>query len=288
MDGLLVKGIGGFYYVLTDGGIVESKARGVFREENIVPMIGDKVRIRISDEDGTGYIKEIYPRETQLTRPAVSNVTQAIIVMSIKDPKLNPWLLDRFIMMSEYEGLKTVICINKSDLEDASEVIDAYRLAGYDVIETSALEKDGIDDLKEVLEGEISVFTGPSGVGKSSLLNLISKEFELEVGGVSEKSRRGKHTTRHVELLILNDHSFVVDTPGFSSIDVSFIEDESTVRHYFKEIDKYGAECRFLSCLHKNEPGCNVKAKVEEGVISPLRYKNYIKFLDEIKNIRRY
>ncbi len=289
-EGVITKGIGGFYYVMTEDGMIESHARGVFRDDNITPVIGDKVRLRVDREEGKGYIEEIFPRTSQLVRPSVANVTQTIVVMSIKKPKINTWLLDRFIMMSEHENLKTVICINKSDLdlEEAKEVINAYELAGYDVIKTSVKENKGIDELRDKLYGEISVLAGPSGVGKSSLLNLISEEFRLEVGGVSKKTERGKHTTRHVELLMIDENSYVLDTPGFSSLNLNFLKDERIVRDYFKEISEYGSGCKFLSCMHKNEPDCNVKAKVEEGKISRLRYENYLKFLEEVKNIKRY
>lgn len=289
-EGVITKGIGGFYYVMTEDGMVESHARGVFRDNKLTPVIGDRVRLRVDREDGKGYIEELLPRTSQLVRPAVANVTQTIVVMSIKEPKINTWLLDRFVMMSEHENLKTVICINKSDLnlEEAKEVIEAYELAGYDVIKSSAKEEFGLDELREKLKGEISVFAGPSGVGKSSLLNLISDRFNLEVGGVSKKTQRGKHTTRHVELLMLDEDSYVLDTPGFSSLNLNFLKDETMVRHYFKEIDKYGEDCKFLSCMHKNEPNCNVKDKLAEGKISKLRYENYLKFLEEVKNIKRY
>ncbi len=290
LDGIITKGIGGFYYIATDKGIIESRARGVFREEKLTPLIGDKVKIRVSQEDNTGYIEEILPRTSQLIRPSVANVTHVVIVMSIKNPDLNTWLLDRFIMMVESENLKTTICINKADLDPkkAKEISDIYKLAGYNVILTNALTGDGLKQVEEELINEISVFAGPSGAGKSSILNWVGRDFNLEVGDLSKKTGRGKHTTRHVELLMLDKNSYVLDTPGFSSLNLSFLEDEREIRKYFKEINKYGKECKFLSCLHLNEPKCNVKLKVEEGKISKDRYKNYLKFLEEVKNTRRY
>lgn len=290
MDGIIVKGIGGFYYVKTGEGLIETRARGLFREENITPLIGDKVRIRISDEDNSGYIEEIYERKSQLIRPPVANITQAIIVMSVKKPDINTWLLDKFLIMAEHQKLDIIICFNKLDLSE-KEVLtlqETYNLAGYKVIITSSKQGTGIDELKEALKGHVTVFAGPSGVGKSSLLNMLNDEFNRETGEISSKSKRGKHTTRSVELLQLGEDTFVLDTPGFSSLDISFIEDASQIREYFREINKYGANCRFLSCLHDKEPDCAVKENVEKGLIHPDRYNNYLLILEEIKNIRRY
>ncbi|OZV12860.1 ribosome small subunit-dependent GTPase A [Tissierella sp. P1] len=290
VNGIIIKGIGGFYYVKTESGIVECRARGIFREEKLTPLVGDKVKIRISSEDNTGYIEEIYPRTSQLLRPPVANITQAIIVMSIKKPDVNTWLLDRFLIMAEHEKLEIMICINKSDLmpEKALELKTIYENIGYRVINTSVLTGIGIDELKIALDNNISVFAGPSGAGKSSLLNAVNRNFKLETGDVSTKTKRGKHTTRHVELLELHDNAFVLDSPGFSSLNIDFIEEEIQLKNYFKEIYKYGENCRFISCLHGNEPDCEVKKQVEEGNIAKERYENYLLFLEEIKNIRRY
>lgn len=290
IDGIIVKGIGGFYYVKTEDRVIECRARGIFREEKITPLIGDRVKVRISSEDNSGYVEEIYERRSQLTRPPVANITQAIIVMSIKEPDINTWLLDRFLMMAEYEDLEIVICLNKVDLDPigAEELRKIYELAGYKVLKTSILSGEGIDDLKDLLNNNISVFAGPSGAGKSSLLNSISPGFNLETGDVSNKTKRGKHTTRHVELLEISKNTYVLDSPGFSSLNVDFIQENNQIKDYFKEISKYGEACRFKSCLHDNEPNCEVKNQVEEGNISKERYENYILFLKEIKNIRRY
>lgn len=290
IDGIIIKGIGGFYYVKTVDGIVECRARGIFREENITPLIGDKVRIRISNEDNSGYVEEIYPRSSQLLRPSVANITQAIIVMSIKKPDINTWLLDRFLIMAEHEKLEIIICLNKVDLavEKALELKNVYEIAKYKVINTSTKTGIGIEELKNSLNNNISVFAGPSGAGKSSLLNAISPNFKLETGDVSSKTKRGKHTTRHVELLDLHENTFVLDSPGFSSLNVEFIEEDIELRDYFREIKRYGEKCRFISCLHSNEPDCAVKEQVEKGNISKERYVNYLLFLEEIKNIKRY
>ena len=290
LEGIIIKGIGGFYYVKTSKGIIESRAKGGFREKNEKPLVGDLVRIKISDEDNSGYVVEILKRKSELIRPAVANVSQVIIVASIKDPDINPWLVDKFIMMAENERLNIVICLNKFDLDEekTNKYYDIYSKAGYNVIKTSALEKKNIDDLKKCLENNISVFAGPSGAGKSSLLNTINKSFNLETSDVSRKTKRGKHTTRHAELLDIGENTFVLDTPGFSALNLNFINEETEIREYFREIKKYGQNCKFISCLHNKEPNCGVKTAVEEGYISKERYDNYLLLLEEYKSTRRY
>lgn len=290
LEGMIIKGIGGFYYIKTVEGIIESRARGVFREDNITPLVGDIVKVKISEDDGTGYIISINERKTQLLRPPVANISQAIIVMSIKNPNLNTWLLDKFLLMADYEGLDIVICINKYDLDKGlSELTgEIYKKAGYNVLLTSSKLDIGIDKLKEYLYGNISVFAGPSGVGKSSLLNKVDHRLNLETASISKKTKRGKHTTRHTELLELSNNSYILDSPGFSSLSLDFIDDISDVKENFKEINKHGHECRFLTCLHDKEPNCAVKEMVIEGIIDEGRYKNYLLLLNEVRNIRRY
>jgi ribosome biogenesis GTPase len=291
LEGTIIKGIGGFYYVETEKGVYECKARGLFRKDNTTPLIGDRVLIRISEEDNTGYIEEIKERSSQLTRPPVANVTQAIIVMSIKNPDINFWLLDRFLVMAEYEKLDIKICLNKIDLageQEVNQIYNIYDKAGYHIIKTSTKTKEGIGLLKEALKGNITVFAGPSGVGKSSLLNKVDPSLELKTGEISEKTARGRHTTRHVELIDLGGESYVLDTPGFSSLNLDFIESEVELSRYFKDINKYSEKCKFIGCLHHKEPDCEVKKQVEVENIDRTRYKNYVSFLEEIRNIRRY
>lgn len=290
IQGVITKGVGGFYYVRTSDEIIECRARGNFREEKITPLVGDNVIIRISKEDNTGYIDEICKRKTELSRPAVANITQAIIVMSIEEPNINLWLLDRFIIMAEKEKLNIIICINKVDLnqEKSLEIKKIYDNIGYKVLTTSIKDDKSIKELDESLKDNISVFAGPSGVGKSSLLNVINPKYKLETGEISSKSQTGKHTTRHTELLYLKENTYVLDSPGFSSLDISFIEDERNLKDYFIEIDHHGQKCKFQNCLHSNEPGCEVKRQVEIGNISRERHKNYLSFLQEIVKNRRY
>lgn len=291
IEGIITKGIGGFYYVKTKDKLYETRARGLFREEKITPLVGDKVLIRIN-EDGSGYVEEIKPRKTKLLRPPVANVDQVIIVMSLKSPSINLWLLDRFLVMAEFEGIENiVIALSKVDLvenEEVKKIKEIYELAKYKFIEISNLENIGIDQIKNVLNNHITVFAGPSGVGKSTLLNSIDKSLELETGSVSQKTERGKHTTRHVELIELDEDTFVLDTPGFSSLDIDFIDEAVELSHYFKEFIDEDRPCKFSGCLHLTEPGCSVKERVDEGIISTSRYENYKKILDEVKNIRRY
>lgn len=289
-DGIIVKGIGGFYYIKTESGIVQSKARGNFREENIIPRVGDRVRIRISAEDSGGYIEEIYPRSSELFRPPVANVSQSLVVMSVKSPNINTWLLDKFIIHAEHQNISVIVCFNKADLdiELARKLEKVYKDIGYKSVILSTIDNIGMEDLKKHLKNNISVLAGPSGVGKSTIINKLNPSLNLATGELSKKTQRGKHTTRHVELLELFKDSYILDTPGFSSLNLDFIEEESQVRYYFKEIDKYGKDCKFLSCLHHKEPGCIVKEKVAEGIIYQERYDNYLTIMDEVKNNRRY
>lgn len=290
IEGIITKGIGGFYYVDTTEGIIQCRARGVFRENNIIPLVGDKVGITISTEDGNGYVQEIHPRNSQLLRPPVANVSQGIFVVSIKNPSINTWLLDKMILMAEQQDLEIIVCINKYDLdpEKSEEIRNIYEKAGFNTVLTSTKTGYGIEELKGFLAGHISVIAGPSGAGKSSIINLLNPLFNMETGNVSRKTARGKHTTRHVELLNLDKNSYVLDTPGFSSLNLDFIEEECDLRYYFRDINKFTGDCKFQSCLHESEPGCRVKEAVLSGEIGKTRYDNYLLILDEIKNRRRY
>lgn len=291
-NGKIIKGIGGFYYVDCEGTIFECKARGIFRKKKIIPMVGDNVFFSALDEiKKLGVIDEILERKTELFRPSVANVNQAIVVFSVMKPNLNYCLLDHFLVLAENEDLEIVICLNKIDLlnrEEYEKIVDIYKHTGYKIILSSAMNETGVDDLKNVLHDKTTVFAGPSGVGKSSLLNRIAPDFRLKTGKISRKTSRGKHTTRHVELLKVNLTGWVVDTPGFSALSLEFINDEQKLAYHFPEFLVHIPKCRFVSCVHENEPDCAVKNAVKEGGIHFQRYKNYIRMLEEIRENRRY
>lgn len=291
INGKIIKGIGGFYYVDTEKGLYECRARGIFRKNKITPLVGDRVSISVVDEENKkGVVEEIEKRDTELVRPPIANVDKALIVFAIKNPAPNLSLLDRFIVLAEKENLEIVIVFTKVDLDADGELLEElksiYEVSGYKVIPVSNKLKLNIDKIKEELKENTVVFAGPSGVGKSSLLNEVDKNFELKTGEVSDKIKRGKHTTRHAELLKLECGGMVADTPGFSSLTLDDI-DESELKEYFIEFDKHD-DCRFGSrCIHENEPSCAVKEAVENGDISKKRYESYIQLLNEIRSGKR-
>jgi len=285
MQGTIVKGIGGFYYIKTENEVIECKARGKFRHAELTPMVGDYVEIEVKDNKGV--INKILPRKTELIRPAVANVTQAIVVFAIKNPDINVELLNKFLMLCEYNKLKVVVCFNKLDLaadEDEKEAIEMVKSAGYEVMFLKAKEGYGLEALKEKLNDNVSVFCGPSGVGKSTILNNIMGREVMQTGDISEKLKRGKHTTRHSELVEVGN-GYVVDTPGFSSLDINFIT-KNDLQYCFPEFDKYIGSCKFTGCLHYKEPKCAVKEAVEENEVNENRYNLYIKALEETNDGR--
>lgn len=288
MQGKIIKGIAGFYYVhVVHSGIYECKAKGVFRNKKIKPLVGDNVEIEILDEGNRiGNIINIYDRENELIRPAVSNISQALVVFAIANPMPNLNLLDRLLVMMERNEIDTIICFNKIDLVDEEEILklrDIYVKAGYHVMFTSTKENMGIEEVLRVIDGKTTAFAGPSGVGKSSLLNALIPEANSQTGEISEKIKRGKHTTRHTEIFNVSDDTYLMDTPGFSSLYVNDFEKEE-LKNYFREFIEYNNGCRFTGCVHVNEPDCLVKEAVENGGINRSRYDNYILMYEEIKN----
>jgi ribosome biogenesis GTPase len=286
MEGKIVKGIAGFYYVFCKNGKqYECKAKGGFRKDGKKPLVGDNVSIHIlDDEKGLGNIEEILPRKNALIRPAVANVDQAMVVFAMASPMPNLNLLDRFLVMMECQQVDTVICFSKQDIvsaEDEQKIREIYRSCGKRVICFSNTEETGIGEIADCLKGATTVLAGPSGVGKSSLVNRIYPEAALETGEISEKIGRGKHTTRHSELFHIGVESFLFDTPGFSSLKLPEIPKEELCR-YFTEFTPYEEECRFLGCSHIHEPGCAVKEELEKGVISRVRYRNYVQMYEEL------
>lgn len=277
-EGIIIKGIGGFYYIKTETGeILECKARGVFRKKRITPMVGDRVEVE------NGSIIDIKQRDNFMIRPPVANIDLLLIVVAAASPDPNLFLIDKLLVYAENLKIDACICINKTDLKDDSELLDIYKKAGYKVISVSAEEEKNIDELKELLKGRVTAFCGLSGVGKSSLLNLVS-QMDMETGILSEKIMRGKHTTRHVELTELDGGGYVFDTPGFSSIELTDITDmeAENLTECFPEFPM--DECRFKTCVHINEPDCRVKELVESGEISQSRYENYSQMYEILKN----
>lgn len=291
--GTIIKALSGYYYVMPDGegpdGIVQCRARGVFKKKGISPLVGDRVEFRRT-EHGEGTVDAVLPRKSELIRPPVANVDTAVLVFSITNPDLNYHLLDKFLVHTEHAGLDNIICLSKADLsadtQKANECVERYERIGYRVIVTSAMGHIGTDQLFEELTGKLSVFAGQSGVGKSSLLNSLVPEARLATGEVSVKLGRGRHTTRHVEFVPLPNGGAVADTPGFSQLDFSGIELEQ-LSDCFKEFRNPSAQCKFRGCLHMNEPSCKVREAVRQGEIAVERYEHYQQFAEEIRNKKR-
>jgi len=292
MQGKIIKGIAGFYYVQTkDACIYECRAKGIFRKDRIKPLVGDNVEITVLDgAEFTGNIDEILPRKNALIRPAVANIDQALVIFAAAKPKPNLNLLDRFLVAMEKQAVKTVICFNKTDLCPEDECVrlgEMYAGSGCRVLFSSASEETGLAELKSVLKGKTTAVAGPSGVGKSSLVNLVSPHAEMETGEISRKIDRGRHTTRHSELLCIDEDTYICDTPGFTSMAVWDMEKEE-LRDYFPEFEPYAGQCRFLGCTHTHEPDCAVKAALQRGEISENRYGNYLEIYRELKEKKRY
>ena len=292
MQGKIIKGIAGFYYVhVAESGIYECKAKGSFRNQKVKPLVGDNVRLEVLDEEEKkGNIQEILPRKNELIRPAVANIDQALVIFAAAKPKPNFNLLDRFLILMQYQKVPAVVCFNKQDMVEEEELKllrDTYESAGYPVRFTSAVREEGLTEIRELLKGKTTTVAGPSGVGKSSLINLLSPEAGMETGDISRKIERGKHTTRHSEIFALDEDTFICDTPGFSSIYLPEMEKEE-LGTYFLEFVKYEPFCRFQGCAHIHEPGCGVKEALEEKKISSIRYENYKLLYEELKDKRRY
>ena len=281
MQGKIIKGIAGFYYVYgEDDALYECKAKGIFRKDNQKPLVGDNVEITILDEaERRGNLIRILPRKNSLIRPAVANVDQAFVIF-----------LDRFLIMMEQAGIPAIICFNKKDLaseKETQELYQTYQNCGYQVLLTSALKEEGIEEIHQILKGKTTVVAGPSGVGKSSLTNLLQPGVQMETGEISRKLKRGRHTTRHSQVIPVGENTFLMDTPGFSSLYLTDME-EQELKDYFPEFLRYDEQCRFQGCRHIHEPGCRVKEALEEGEISRIRYEDYLSLYEELKEKRRY
>lgn len=288
LNGTIIKGIGGFYYVEAAGEIYECKARGVFRKEHITPLVGDSVEISIEENDKNS-IEKINERRNFFNRPPIANVDKLVIVSSTCEPSPSTLIIDRLTAVAVHKGVQPVLVFTKDDLKKADEYIEIYSKTKFPLYVVSNVTHDGVDALKSELSGSISVFTGNSGVGKSSLLNCITPEFSLETGEISHKLGRGRHTTRHVELYKI-DNFFVADTPGFSSLDFEtndiIMKDE--LASCFPEFDEYTGLCKFTSCSHISDKGCAVVQAVKDGNISVSRHESFKTLFNEVKNIKEW
>lgn len=291
MNGKIIKGIAGFYYVNTPLGLVECKAKGAFRKEKIKPLVGDNVLLDIiSEEPLVGNIVDICPRHNALIRPASANIDQAMIIFAITRPEPNYNLLDRFLIYMNQQDIPTVVCFNKKDIgseEEINELRSAYEGCGCEVMFVSGKNEEGLNEIRASLEGKTTVVAGPSGVGKSTIVNALYPQANMETGEISRKIERGKHTTRHAELFTLNDNTYIMDTPGFTSLNVEGIEKED-LWEYYPEFGPYEANCRFGGCSHIAEPVCGIKEAVENKKISAIRYENYRIIYNELKAMKKY
>ena len=292
MQGKIIKGIAGFYYIYAeDGNVYECKAKGIFRKDNFKPLVGDNVEITVlNEEEKEGSVTSILPRRNSLIRPAVANVDQAFLIFAMENPKPNFLLLDRFLIMMKQQEIPAVICFNKKDVgekEEMEKLYEIYTGCGYRVVLSSTYEGEGMDEIHEILKGKTTVVAGPSGVGKSSITNCMQGEVQMETGEISKKLKRGKHTTRHSQVIPVEKNTFLVDTPGFSSLYLTDMKEEE-LRDYFPKFVMYEPQCRFQGCMHIHEPGCAVKKALSEGKISQQRYDNYLALYEELKEKRRY
>ncbi len=291
MQGKIVKGIAGFYYVHAGTRTYECRVRGALRKESRKPLVGDDVEFDVLDEDkALGNVVKLLPRRSELIRPAVANVDQALIIFSIVSPEPNLNLLDRFLVRMHRRKIPCIVCFNKQDIDrdgDGRRYERIYSAGGYRTLTVSARAGTGIDALKAMLACRTTTVAGPSGVGKSSIVNCLQSEVVMETGEISAKIERGKHTTRHTELLAAGENTYILDTPGFSSLELCDMQKEELSACY-PEFTEYEKSCKFADCSHINEPVCGVREGVEKGGISRIRYENYCLLYEELKNQRRF
>ena len=287
-EGRILRSLSGFYDVQTQEGLITCRARGILRKEGNSPLTGDLVEITV--EKGKGMVEKILPRKNHFIRPAVANVDALVIFAANVNPVTEPFLIDRVAAIAGDQNVQAVLCVNKCDLDPAMDLVRIYEHAGFPVICTSAETGEGVEDLRALLEGKLTAFTGNSGVGKSSILNRLAPELQLETGEVSEKLGRGRHTTRHVELYRLGENTYVADTPGFSSFDTDQMELilKENLQYAFPDFESYLGKCRFDDCSHRKEPDCAVRAAVEAGDIERSRYESYLKLYEKASQIKAW
>ena len=288
MDGRILKGIGGFYYVDTTQGLVECKARGKFRKTIGKPIVGDLVELEVQP-DGTGYLLEIRSRKNSLIRPAVANLDLIVIVATEASPKTDPFLIDKVIAIAENKGIEPCVVLNKCELDPSDTLYRTYQKVGIPVFRVSAQTGEGLAALRAYLQGKAAAFAGNSGVGKSSLLNCLIPDFGAETGAISDRIGRGKHTTRHVELVPYQG-GYIADTPGFSSFDTEQMDLvlREDLQYAFREFEPYLMQCQFTGCAHVKEKGCAIRAAVAAGEIPQSRYDSYVKLYESVKDLKEW
>ena len=286
-EGRILKALSGFYYVQSAGGMFECKARGRFRLDNINPLVGDRVEFAPT-EQGRGIITSILPRKNSFVRPPIANIDKMVIIASAAIPVTDPYLIDRMTAISNKSGCEPVICINKIDLDPAARLFEIYSSTGFKTVRTSAKTGEGLSELHDTIKGLVSVFTGNSGVGKSSILNKLDPGFHIAVGDISKKLGRGRHTTRHVELYKLPDGAIIADTPGFSAFDTQSLSAKADLQHLFPDFEPYIGNCRFDDCAHIKEPGCAVLEALEGGNIQASRHKSYIRLYQQALEFKEW
>ncbi len=290
LTGKVIKGIGGFYYVVAANALYECRARGLFRKQGITPLVGDVVDIEPTGEENVAFLCDVHSRTSELVRPAVANADQSMLIFAAARPDINFGLIDRFLANMTQQDMDTILCVTKTDLVDEDKlqsIIEIYDKAGYEIYPVCNKTGEGLDRILQVLKGKSTVLSGPSGVGKSSLIKNLIPHSEVEIGELSEKIGRGKNTTRHTELIELDNESTVYDTPGYSSIDL-ICNDETLLGDLFREFVPYIGECRFTGCSHISEPDCAVKNAVNDGIISSARYNSYKEMYSSIKARRKW
>ncbi len=286
--GRILRSLSGFYDVLTPAGLITCRARGILRKADSVPLTGDMVEITV--EKGKGMVERILPRKNSFIRPAVANVDALVIFAANVNPVTEPFLIDRVAAIAGDQEVQVILCVNKSDLDPAVDLVRIYKNAGFSVISTSAETGDGVEELREMIRGKLTAFTGNSGVGKSSILNRLCPELALPIGEVSEKLGRGRHTTRHVELYALDADTLVADTPGFSSFDTDQMDVilKENLQYAFPDFGEYIGKCQFHDCSHRKEPGCAVTAAVRAGKLEESRYESYLRLYEKASQIKQW